>query len=72
MPCCAITRLRIASGIQHAELIAVEVQQQQASLLASVKAGQLAAERAGYEAMLTQAAADAKSKVGRACGVHWT
>jgi hypothetical protein len=51
------------SGIQHSELIAHQVRTEQAALLSAVKEQQLAAEKAGYDAMLAQAVADAKSKV---------
>jgi hypothetical protein len=53
------------SGIQHSELIANQVRSEQAVLLSVVRQEQLAAEKAGYDAMLAQAAADAKSKVRR-------
>jgi hypothetical protein len=56
----------VVSGIQHSELIANQVRSEQAALLSAVRQEQLAAERAGYDAMLAQAAADAKSKVRRA------
>jgi hypothetical protein len=52
----------VVSGIQHSELIAAQVRSEQAALLSAVKEQQLAAEKAGYNAMLAQAA-DAKSKV---------
>lgn len=57
-------RLRVVSGIQHSELIAHQVRSEQAALLSAVRQQQLAAEQAGYDAMLAQAAADAQSKVG--------
>jgi hypothetical protein len=58
----------MASGIQHSELIANQVRREQAVLLSAVRQEQLDAEKAGYAAMLAQAAADAKSKVRRVVG----
>lgn len=59
----AACRVRITSGIRHSELLASQVAEVQRQLLAGVNQEQLAAERAMYDAMLAQAAADAKARV---------
>jgi hypothetical protein len=65
LPTYCLSRLRVVSGIQHSELIANQVRSEQAVLLSAARQEQLAAEKAGYDATLAQAAADAKSKVRR-------
>ncbi|WIA12689.1 hypothetical protein OEZ85_006330 [Tetradesmus obliquus] len=65
-------KLRVVSGIQHSELIAHQVRSEQAALLSAVRQQQLAAEQAGYDAMLAQAAADAQSKIWQKDSVKLT
>lgn len=65
-------RVRIASGITRSELLASQVAEAQRCLLAGVNQEHSAAEMAMYDAMLAQAAADAKARVGFLSEqLHW-
>lgn len=62
-PCFTVCRVRVISGIHHAEHTAGQVIEQQRVLLSTSIQEQRKAEKALYDSILAQAAADAKAKV---------